>query len=192
MLKWVYNVGKVLLRPIYYLKVIGQERVPEGGCIVCANHTAAVDSVLLIAAVGTHRFAAAAKAELFEHKLIARLLRRLGAFPIRRGQRDLSAMRHAVAALQDGQKLMIFPEGTRVQEGASVDAKTGAAMLASRAGVPIVPAYITAGKKAFRRCRVVFGTPIAPLAEKGHHAYHQMTDLVMDQIRELGKSGEPS
>ena len=54
---------------------------------------------------------------------------------------------------------MIFPEGTRVKPGKTVEAKTGAAMMAQRAGAKVLPVYITQHKKPFRPIEVIFGTP---------------------------------
>ena len=190
MIKWVYDLLRVVLRPIYNYKVLGQERLPEGGCVVCANHTANIDSALLLLALDTTEIVSVAKAELFENRLVSWFLRKMGAVPIHRGKRDMSAVRAAVDALRSGKKVMIFPEGTRVKTGADIGGKTGAAMLASHANVPIVPVYITAGKKAFRRCQVVFGHAVQPLCERGHGAYRRVTEQVMEQIRKLGTEAE--
>ena len=190
MIKWVYDLAGALLRPIYRFTVEGRERLPEGGCVVCANHTANIDSALLALALNSTDVVPVAKAELFQNKLVASFLTKMGAVPVRRGQRDMGAVRAALGALREGKKLMIFPEGTRVMNGDGLEGKTGAAMLAARAGVPIVPAYITAGKKAFRRCRVVFGQAVGPLCERGHDAYRRATEQVMAQIRALGGEGQ--
>lgn len=190
MIKWVYSLVGIVLRPIYYLKVSGRERIPEGGCVVCANHTANIDAALLLIAMDTTDTVSVAKAELFDNKLIGWFLRKMGALPVRRGKRDMGAVRAAMKALKSGKKLMIFPEGTRVMDGTDVGGKTGAAMLASHANVPIVPAYITAGRKAFRQCRVIFGNAVQPLCEKGHDAYRIITDQVMAQIQSLGAEAE--
>jgi len=186
MIKWVYDLVRLVLHPIYNVEVRGRELLPEGGCIVCANHTANIDAALLLLAIDNADIVSVAKAELFENGLVSWFLRKMGAIPVRRGKRDLSAVRAAIAALQEGKKLMIFPEGTRVKGTIPVDSKTGAAMLASHANVPIVPAYITAGKKAFRRCRIVFGQAVQPICDRGHDAYRHITEQVMDQIRSLG------
>lgn len=190
MIKWVLDVVRVVLRPFYYMKVSGKEKIPKGGCIVCANHTANIDAALLVLAMDTTDIVSVAKAELFDMKLIGWFLRKMGAVPVRRGKRDLSAVRATMTALQDGKKVMIFPEGKRVMNGEAIGGKTGAAMLASHANVPIIPAYITAGKKAFRRCCVVFGQAIQPISSKGHDAYRYMTDQVMEQIQILSMEAE--
>jgi len=187
MIGWVYRLAGALLRPIYRFQVSGRERLPDGGCIVCANHTANIDGALLALAMDTTDVVPMAKAELLRAPVLGGFLRRMGVVPVRRGESDLGAVRAALTALKRGQKLVIFPEGTRVTDGAELAGKTGAAMLASKANVPIVPAHIPAGKKAFRRCRVVFGSAIEPLRARGHDAYRLLTEQVMAEIRALGQ-----
>jgi len=64
--------------------------------------------------------------------------------------------------LKSGEKVLLFPEGTRHKDGEAGDAKTGAAMLAVRTGAPIVPVYVPAKKRWFRRTPVVIGAPFTP------------------------------
>lgn len=89
-----------------------------------------------------------------------RLITWLGAFPVDRSRADITAIKTALTAVKEGNKLLIFPQGTR---GAGEnEAKEGAAMLAVRTKSPIVPVYITE-KKGFRtHARVVIGKPFLP------------------------------
>ena len=148
------------LLPIYRLKVQGAEKIPEGAAVVCGNP-------------------------------IARwFFTYMGAFPVDRGKADLTAIKKALTVLKQGQKLIIFPEGTRVKEGMSGEAKSGAAMMAVRTGSPVLPVYITPGRKAFRGCTVTFGDPFyLPKPEKGEHdPYKKGADQIMEKIWEIGKS----
>ena len=72
-------------------------------------------------------------------------------------------MKTAMKCLQEGQKLVVFPEGTRVDQEGEASAKGGAVMLATRTGVPMVPVYCGGKKKFFRRETIVFGTPYCPV-----------------------------
>ncbi len=81
---------------------------------------------------------------------------------VRRGKSDVGAVKTALKALKGNEKLLIFPEGTR-RRRENGDAKTGAAMLAIRTGVPIVPVYITPERSLFPRTKVVIGEPYYPL-----------------------------
>ena len=72
-------------------------------------------------------------------------------------------MKTAMKCLQEGQKLIVFPEGTRVEEEGGASAKGGAVMLSTRTGVPMVPIYCGGKKRLFRRDTVVFGEPYSPV-----------------------------
>lgn len=91
--------------------------------------------------------------------------------------------------LKDGELLLMFPEGTRHQDGEFGDAKTGAAMLALRTGVPIIPIYLPAEKKWFRWNPVVFGEAYYPKAPEGRKPtpedYHAVADDLMERIEAL-------
>lgn len=192
--KIVYWPIYILLWPIYRFRFIGRERIPQGGVVICANHTANIDSVLLALSLGWGaHFTAMAKAELFQNKLFGAVLHALGAFPVQRGKADITAIKHAFSLLREGKQLLIFPEGTRVKTAdaaASVEVKAGAGMIAMRSGAPILPVYITPGKKAFRGCKVVFGEPFH--AEKSGRPdqsdYASMSEQIMERIRETGRN----
>ncbi len=188
--KFCYWLVYILLKPIYRFRVYGRERLPEGGVVVCANHTALVDAVLLVLSLGPQgNFAAMGKAELFKNPILGALLKSVHVFPVQRGKNDVGAIKHSLKALKDGKQLVIFPEGTRVHEGQTAEAKTGAGMLALRSGVPVMPVYITAGKKAFRGCQLIYGTPFAPTCEgrPGPDDYQRVTDDIMKGIAAAAK-----
>jgi 1-acyl-sn-glycerol-3-phosphate acyltransferase len=136
------------------LHVSGAEHVPaEGAAIVAPNHKSFWDSFFIGVCTKRHvRFMA--KTELIEARY-GRLLVRLGAFPVRRGESDADALETARAILRQGGLLALFPEGTRIRN------------LALEEGAPIVPAAITGSEKLFvgplpkpRRVQVSFAPPI--------------------------------
>ena len=108
---------------------------------------------------------------------------------IKRGKADVAAIKTAMKYLKDGELLLMFPEGTRHQDGEFGDAKTGAAMLALRTGVPIIPIYLPAEKKWFRWNPVVFGEAYYPKAPEGRKPtpedYHAVADDLMERIEAL-------
>ena len=163
-----YRAVHMILRPLLYLlfplSARGSEHIPDGGAVLCSNHASAWDPVLLAVKIPrTVPLRFMAKAELFENPVLGWLLRKLGAFPIHRGANDLAAMKTAMKCLQDGQKLLVFPEGTRVEEEGETSAKGGAVVLSTRAKVPMVPIYCGGRKRLFRRDTVVFGEPYSPV-----------------------------
>ncbi len=166
-------------------KVIGKENIPDGGCVICPNHSDVIDPPLVAASMGNkHRIRTMAKKELFDKKMFGNLLKWLGAFPVDRGKADIAAIKTALQAVRDGNKLLIFPQGTRdAHEGDA--AKEGAAMLAVKTKAPIVPVYITE-KKGFRtHAYVIFGKPFYP--DTSSKDYHAISEDIIRRIYELKK-----
>ena len=117
------------------------------------------------------------------------LLKKAGIIGIKRGKADVTAVKESMRVLRNGEKLLLFPEGTRVKEGEVSEAHTGAAMFATRTGAPILPIYIQPKKRLFRRTTVVFGQPYQPEFEGRKPTpedYQRIADDIMRRIRELG------
>lgn len=189
MFKLLYWLVYAVLYPVYRLRFVGQENLPEGAAVVCANHTANIDAVFLVLANGTKmNYGIIGKEELFRFKPFAALLRCLGGVPVKRGSGDVQAVRAGFSILKEGKKLMLFPEGTRVKAGmAPVRAKAGATMFAYRNQVPLVPVYIPGGRKAFRKNTVIIGKPymLEFDGKASHEQYQIWADELMDNIRAL-------
>ena len=137
----------------------------------------------------TYSIGAMAKKELFDIKLLAPLISALGAFPVDREGADIGAIRQSLQTVKDGRKLLIFPEGTRVKQPGQVTPKSGAGMMAIRAGVKMVPVFIGTKKRLFRKTVITFGKPFAPAytGRKGTvEEYQANTDEVMRRAYELG------
>ncbi|NIN09813.1 MAG: 1-acyl-sn-glycerol-3-phosphate acyltransferase, partial [Gemmatimonadales bacterium] len=81
-----------------------------------------------------------ARRSLFRIRGLALLMRALGGHPISRGTVDVAGMRTALRLLRRGKTVLVFPEGTRTRDGSLGRFRSGAAALARRCGVPIVPA----------------------------------------------------
>jgi 1-acyl-sn-glycerol-3-phosphate acyltransferase len=133
-----------------------------------ANHSSVLDPPL-VGGMCPRRLTFLAKAELFRVPGLGGLIRRLGAQPLRREGADPSALRTAQRVLAEGKALLVFPEGTRGQEGTLREAKPGAALLAVQSGATVVPAYVSGSGRAWPRGRrlprpvkvvVTFGAPL--------------------------------
>ncbi len=106
-----------IFRIIYNLQFEGVENIPkDSGFMVCSNHRTNLDPIFVAQKVKCSlRFMA--KIELFQNKLIGWFLGRLGAFPIDRGKGDMTAINTAKQAIENGDALVMFPEGTRSKDG---------------------------------------------------------------------------
>ena len=82
---------------------------------------------------------------------------------MKRGGNDLTAMKTALKVLHEGNRLLVFPEGTRVEEQGEVEAKGGVTVMATRTGVPMVPVYCGEKHKFLRKNTIVFGEPYIPV-----------------------------
>ena len=123
-------------------KVIGKKNMPQhSACIVVANHVNLVDSPLIGISLG-RKVHFMAKEDLFHSRIIGWLADKFGAFPVAKGKLNRRAGRTAVELLANGQALIIYPEGQRSLDGKLGPAYSGAALLAVKSGVPIVPVGI--------------------------------------------------
>ena len=142
---------------VFNIKVIGRENIPEekGGYIIASNHVSNYDPPM-VGIVFKGKYTFMAKDELFHvNKLFTWLITKLGAFPVKRGSKDFSALDKAIDSLNEGRIFVIFPEGTRSKTGELGKPKSGVTLVAARAKVPVVPVFVKYGKKKFRRNVIV-------------------------------------
>lgn len=174
---WLYSLVAVLSWPVlkvaFRLRATGREHVPDGGCVVAANHWSNFDPWPLGVPLFPRRFLRfMAKKELFWPPL-GWIVRAGGGFRVDRGKRDQQAIDTAIALCREGHAVVMFPEGTRRSKGLRKrhEARwhTGAARIALEAGVPLVPAGISGTERLGRLgpVRVAYGAAIevADLAE---------------------------
>lgn len=161
-----YHLVRLVLRLYFRFAVEGAARIPTGGALIVANHPSGLDPLVLAAALPRRGIFIAA-AEFLRMRVVGWVMRAYGVIPVRRGQTDLSVIKEALAALEAGALVVIFPEGRVSPEGG--EAKAGAGLLAARTGVPIVPAALVGTARALplgrlfprpARVRVLFGAPL--------------------------------
>jgi 1-acyl-sn-glycerol-3-phosphate acyltransferase len=187
----------LLLRLLFRVEGRGTELVPrQGPLLLVANHSSVLDPPL-VGAVCPRRLTFLAKAELFRVPGFGALIRRLNAYPLRREGADPGALRTAQRALAEGRAVLIFPEGTRGEEGVLREAKPGAALLAMHSGVPVVPVYVSGSGRAWPRgrrlprpakVRVTFGAPLRFVPAAGaerKEQYQAASRRMMAAIAEL-------
>lgn len=191
----------ILMQPLLGLQVTGVERVPmDGPLLVVANHLSNADPPLLVIAFPRTIFFIG-KSELFRLPVLGWLLRRFGGFPVVRGSADRGAIRHALAVLDQGIAMGIFPEGGRSRTAALVPAYPGVGLIALQSGAPVLPVAIT-GTEFFpvngempprrprgvpRRVTIEYGEPfLIPERVDGRRVTsEEATKLMMVRIAEL-------
>lgn len=160
----MYHILRFIGKPILYLlflpKVIGKQHTKiKGKAIIISNHISMWDP-LFIAVVFRRQIFWMGKVELFKNKIAKAFFFAVKAFPVRRGEGDLPAIRHAFRLLRDGKLFGIFPEGTRVKGNSVSKFEPGTSMIALKNDAPIVPIYIKGEYKFFRRMKMIVGEPI--------------------------------
>jgi 1-acyl-sn-glycerol-3-phosphate acyltransferase len=170
----LYELVRLVLLPLvkvwYRFGVTGAEHVPpDGPVIVAPNHKSFYDAFFVgLACRRPLQFMA--KTELL-HGRSARLLNRLGAFPVKRGTADPEALESARLLLEQGRALVLFPEGTRFRDPDALKTPhRGAGRLAIEAQAPIVPCAITGTERLFAagwfpkpvRVQVAFAQAVTP------------------------------
>ncbi|MDQ3573083.1 MAG: 1-acyl-sn-glycerol-3-phosphate acyltransferase [Actinomycetota bacterium] len=156
----VYTVVRVFCLPFFLvwfrLERQGREHARvKGGLIVASNHRSFLDPFVIGALLPWRRqIQFVAKVELFEKRWQGWILNRLGAFPIRRGQSDEAAIDTARLAVERGGTVVIFPEGTRIRQGALARPKRGVGRLALESGVPVLPVAVIGSEHVRRGWRI--------------------------------------
>ena len=190
---WILIRGFMIL--FCRLKIVGIDNVPKtGGIILASNHIAAVDPPFLGSAINRKLFYMAKK-ELFGNFILGPLIKRVNAIPVDRGVFDRNALQKSKEILNNGDGLIMFPEGTRSKTGNLGKAKPGIGILARSVMVPIVPAYIHNSTNLYkliitgRRLIIGFGEPIGTewikRVNDDKDGYRAIAAEVMARIRRL-------
>ena len=205
-----YNATRAVvagwLRSCWRLRWYGAELVPDDGAtLVCPNHSSFLDS--WIEALGHRRMPRwMGKRELIDAPILGSYLRRGGVFPVDRGRSDETAIDIAACLLESGQRVVVYPEGTRIRrteaEGALGQPRRGAARLALATGAPIQP-VATFGLKPdtgrghlaravrrapfARRVTTVYGEPFCVEYEQSptRARIDEVRDEIWERVREL-------
>ena len=194
----MYYGLKVIYWPVLFVMSLlhfpifkGREHLPEGGALLCANHSGLADPVWVVLLMRDKQMPwFMAKKEVMDAPVLGRFLSWFGAFPVDRDGADINAIKKSLGYLKNGDKLLIFPEGTRVKKGKQVEPKSGAVLLAHRTGVPIVPIYLTPNRKPFQPIRCIMGEPYHPEFSSRRPSNEELeaeTQKLMQKIYDLGK-----
>jgi 1-acyl-sn-glycerol-3-phosphate acyltransferase len=190
------------INPFFYLylrgRVEGTEHIPRSnGFIVVSNHGSNFDPPLLSAAV-QRPVAYMAKEELFQVPVLKQAIELYGAYPVKRGAVDRTTIKAALAYLENGWGVGIFLSGTRTSDGRVIDAKPGAALIAAKAQVPLLPVCLW-GTHAIEQkdkklpqstpITIRIGELILPPTSTKRSELDRVTDLCTTKINELHDLG---
>jgi cytidylate kinase len=162
-------IAMAIMRTLWRVEGRGAQHVPVSGpVLLVSNHSSLLDPPF-VGGVAPRQLSFLAKAELFAIAGFGRLIHALNARPVRREGADAGALRAALRVLEAGGALLVFPEGTRGDEGTLRTPKLGAALLAVLSGAPVVPVFVRGSGRAWPRGRrlprpakvvVTFGPPL--------------------------------
>jgi len=189
---------RVLATALFYVRFVGQARVPrKGGVLIVANHASILDIPLLGCGIRRH-ISFMGRHNLFPVPILNPLLQRLGWIPIQQDRFDRKGFRRAERLLREGHAVAIFPEGARTETGQLGEGKRGFATLVAKTGCHVLPVYIHGTFEAlptgarwvsFRRVTVVYGEHIDFAVQISLYPkkelYRRMTDRIMEAIAEL-------
>lgn len=138
------------------VRVVGTERIPAGVCLFVANHTSSADAPAVVGAI-PRRIAVLLKKSLFNWPIVGSAFRSVNFIPVERDAREsaIASVEKAVEAMKAGQSFLIYPEGTRSPDGRLQEFRKGAAVLAIKAGVPIVPMACSGAHKVMAKRSLV-------------------------------------
>jgi len=184
-----YRIMRVLFWLLFRLKFSGKENIPDGAAMICSNHSSLIDPIILAFAFGIDSFIHfIAKVELFRTPVLSFVVTKLGAISVNRGMMDAATLKRTLEYFKNGEKVGIFPEGTRTPNAESVAAKSGAVKMAERAKVPLIPVFIPRKKGLFSKIQVVIGEPYYIEKQEGRRSpdeYPQLAELLMKRIEAL-------
>ena len=135
-----------------HVKVKGLERIPPETCIFAANHTSSADAPAVVGAI-PRRIAILLKRSLFKYPIVGQAFTFAHFIPVDRFNRDsaITSLEQATTSLRQGQSFLIYPEGTRSPDGRLQEFKKGTAVMAIKAGVPVVPVACSGAHRIMKK-----------------------------------------
>lgn len=186
----IVRIALFFWHPVF--RVVGRENYPKDGkLMICANHSGMADAIWIVFALNPKAIPRImAKQEAVKVPVIGSLLRKLGVFGVDREHADIQAVKTGLRCLHDDQQLMIFPEGTRVKKGMTVEPKGGAVMLAARTAAPILPVYLSVNRRPFGPITCVIGEPYRLRTEGRHLSEEELKGLSHELMKKIYALGD--
>ncbi len=186
------SITKIVFTLLYRVEIKGRENIPKKGpLLLCANHISLLDMFFIGYRIKRWVYWMA-KEELFRNPILGFIITKLGAFPVRRGKADKEALNRAFELLNEGHIVGIFPQGTRVHENRLIrgNVKSGAALIAIKQKVPVLPVAIQGSVIPFHKVRIVFGKPFMLDSETEDSDvdkvdYRKLSQYIMQKVYDL-------
>jgi len=194
---------RVLFRVLFRFKAYDMENIPRrGSFIIVSNHISYLDPIAVGAFI-PKKLNYIAKKELYKNKIFGWYLRKLRTIPVDKDTSAYGGMKEVIRKIQKGTPIVIFPEGTRGNGDSFLEPETGAAYLALKFNLPVVPAYVKGTKDALPKdahfirlkpVRVYYGRPklYQMPAKEGDkdEAYKEVSHMIMEEIKKLKDEAE--
>lgn len=209
LLYWtVWVVVRVAATVLFRLRVSGQQHIPKtGGVLIAANHASYLDIPILGCGL-TRRASSMGRMDLFPGP-VGRLMRYLGWIPISRERVDRGGFEEAITRIRAGEAVVMYPEGSRTEDGRLQPGKPGVGMIVAATGCPVIPAYLEGTFDALppgarwirlRPIRVTYGAPMTFASllnewdgeSKKKDLYQRISQEIMDRIAALEGVASPA
>jgi len=185
----LYEFAKKMFRLQFRImgwKVQGAENLPTHGPVILAiNHVSIWDPIVAASSVPRH-VSFMAKEELFSIPVLGTIFSKLGAFPVKRGQGDMNAIRQSLAILKQGRVLGLFPEGTRSKTGEIQKGLPGMVLLMEKSQASVVPVKVYGTTnlltKGWGKIGIVVGKPLTAQMLKAPEGVGNRREWIADRI----------
>ncbi|MCF7787275.1 MAG: 1-acyl-sn-glycerol-3-phosphate acyltransferase [Prosthecobacter sp.] len=193
-----HRVFRELALGLFDYRVIGVEKLQfSGPAIIACNHVSFLDPPLVGIAFDEMVYSFARKT-LFDHPLAAKILRSWQVLPVDRDKPDAASLKAIIRLLRDGNKVIMFPEGTRSYDGVPQTAEAGVGLFIAKSKAPVLPVRLFGtheayprGAKSLRPAKIslvvgdLWQPDLKSYAESGKELYQKLADEVMHRITEL-------
>jgi 1-acyl-sn-glycerol-3-phosphate acyltransferase len=187
----------LIFKIFFRIKAFGRENFPlKGPVIVASNHVSFLDPVA-VGVSAPRKLNYMARDTLFKFKPFAFILRKVDTFPVKRGESDIGAFKACLKKLSVGKAVLIFPEGTRSNDGSLQKPRFGVGFLQTMSEALIVPCYVKGAAEVlprharfprFKPVSVYFGDPLKfdkEFSEDKKKRYNRISEEVMEAIKML-------
>lgn len=183
-------LARTMAMTLFPLRTAGTEHIPrEGPALICSNHQSMLDPIILGATI-SRPLSYMARETLFRNPYFGHFIRLYDAIPIQRDRRGISGFKETVKHLRRGKMVVIFPEGTRTEDGSLGNLKPGICALLRRSRVPLIPVAVAGAFEAWprgqrmphpQRLAVQIATPLL-LEDTADLTDEQLLDLLHDRM----------